>query len=398
MTVMRDHRLVVVSTHPIQYHTPWFRALNKHPQLDLQVWFCHNATSREQSQAGFGVEFSWDIDLLSGYKHQFLTNVAASPGVDSFAGLDTPELRDNLKSEQPSAVLVNGWHYKSAWQAIRACWQLKIPVMVRSDSHLHTERSLAKQFAKWPLYRWFIPRFDACIAVGSWSRDYFLNYGAKPQRVFCIPHTVDSARLNEKTADAQQCRTEGRQKWGIPESSIVFVFAGKFIEKKRPIDFIRAIQKASAQHPNVFGLMVGDGPLKPECERIVADHQLPVAFTGFLNQSEIASAFVSSDALILPSDGGETWGLVVNEAMTFGLPCFVSDHVGCGPDLVAGKNTGAIFRLGDCEELAKLVVDFSSDDKARETMSRDARLIAQEYSVDSAVSGTLQAVNAIVNH
>src|SRR6266478_9432078 len=85
-------RLVILSTHPIQYHSPWFRALAKHPEIELEVWFCHNATPREQAEAGFGIEFDWDVSLLDGYPYRFLKNVAARPGVNSYAGLETPEL------------------------------------------------------------------------------------------------------------------------------------------------------------------------------------------------------------------------------------------------------------------------------------------------------------------
>ena len=62
-------------------------------------------------------------------------------------------------------------------------------------------------------------------------------------------------------------------------------------------------------------------------------HLPPASFAGFLNQTEISSAYVAADCLVLPSDFGETWGLVANEAMASGLPCVISDHCGCAEDL-----------------------------------------------------------------
>ena len=99
----------------------------------------------------------------------------------------------------------------------------------------------------------------------------------------------------------------------------------------------------------VQGLMVGDGPLRGVCEDFVRVNRAPIRFAGFLNQSQIVEAYVAADVLVLPSDGGETWGLVVNEAMACKRPCIVSDHVGCGPDLVAVGETGVIFPLGDVD-------------------------------------------------
>src|SRR5262249_25965638 len=150
-----------------------------------------HVTPREQADAGFGVEFDWDTSLLDGYSHRFLRNVARKPSLNGFAALDTPEIASIVKSEKFDAVIVNGWNYKSAWQTMRACWRTKTPVMVRSDSHLRTERSLPKRAAKLPLYNWFVRKFDSCLPVGRWSRDYFLHYGARPERIFVVPHCVD---------------------------------------------------------------------------------------------------------------------------------------------------------------------------------------------------------------
>ena len=54
----------------------------------------------------------------------------------------------------------------------------------------------------------------------------------------------------------------------------------------------------------------------PSASSLSAHRKLPVHFTGFLNQSQMVDAYVASDCLVLPSDGRETWGLVVNEAMS----------------------------------------------------------------------------------
>ena len=73
-------RLAIVTSHPIQYHAPLFRELAR--RIDLTVFFAHRATPIDQANAGFGVEFDWDIDLLSGYEHRFLSNVATSPNLE----------------------------------------------------------------------------------------------------------------------------------------------------------------------------------------------------------------------------------------------------------------------------------------------------------------------------
>jgi len=85
-----------------------------------------------------------------------------------------------------------------------------------------------------------------------------------------------------------------------------------------------------------------------------------IHFVGFKNQTEISKYYAMSDIFVLPSDIGETWGLVVNEAMNFRLPVIVSDLVGCGSDLVKHGENGYIFKTGDIEELARYLGEFIS--------------------------------------
>jgi len=392
-----SYKIAVIATHPIQYQAPWFRALAERPEIDLDVFYCHRATPQEQATAGFSVEFDWDVSLLDGYRHRFLRNVARRPSLNGFSGLDTPEIGDIVKAEHFDAVIVNGWNYKSAWQAMRACWRTKTPVMLRSDSHLHTERSLPKKVAKLLLYRWFIPKANACCAVGTWSRDYFLHYGARPDRVFVVPHVVDVDFFRKK---AERLRSQGtalRREWQLDEAATVFLFAGKFIEKKRPMDFVRAIAGANKNGTRIMGLMVGDGPLRQACEDEVKTSNAPLRFAGFLNQSKMPNAYAAADALVLPSDGGETWGLVVNEAMASGKPCLVSDRVGCGPDLVVPGETGEVFALGDIVALSALLSSHAERRIALKEMGAKAEQKASRYSLGAAVDAVVDAMNIVSN-
>jgi len=387
-------RLAILSTHPIQYHVAWFRAMASRADLGIHVYYCHRAIPQEHSRAGFGVEFDWDIPLLDGYPHSLLQNVAKQPGHGNFGGFDTPEVGEIIKSHEYDAVLVNGWHYKSAWQAIYACWQSRVKVIVRSDSHLHTPRSIAKRAVKYFTYRCFIPRFDACLAAGQWSREYFLHYGARPERIFLVPHSIDSERFQIEAKCLEPRRSELRKEKDLDNNAIVFMFSGKFIPKKRPMDFICAIERAVLRNPRIQGLMVGDGPLRAGCESIVRERRIPIRFTGFLNQSQITKAYVVSDALVLPSDGGETWGLVVNEAMACARLCIVSDRVGCGPDLVVPEETGSIFPLGDVKALANSMLELAGYPQRMISMGIGARSRLMNYSVETAVDGIIKSLAA----
>jgi glycosyltransferase involved in cell wall biosynthesis len=391
---MKKRRLAIVSTHPIQYHSAWFRALAATPTIDVEVLFCHRATPREQSEAGFGIDFDWDSSLLEGYSHRFLKNAAAHQSLKTFSGIDTPELTSLLQREHFDAVLVNGWHYKSAWQAIWGCWRSKIPVMVRGDSHLHTSRPLTRKTLKWPVYRWFVPKLDACLAVGTWSREYYLHYGARPERIFLVPHSVDQAVFAANSAFSAGYRSALRKEWRLDKASVVYLFVGKFIEVKRPMDFVVSLAQAARRGSGIMGLMVGDGPMRQSIEDFVAQNKIPIRLAGFLNQSQIAQAYLAADALVLPSDS-ETWGVAVNEAMACGRPCFISDRVGSKPDLIEEEQTGASFPVGDRLKLSSILSTYASRPEKLREMGEKASRKAQECSVSVAVEGLLSALEMV---
>jgi glycosyltransferase involved in cell wall biosynthesis len=83
----------------------------------------------------------------------------------------------------------------------------------------------------------------------------------------------------------------------------------------------------------------------------------PASFAGFLNQTEISRAYVAADCLVLPSDHGETWGLVVNEALASDLPCLVSDACGCAEDLTGDEFS---FPMGNLNAIADKLERFHS--------------------------------------
>ncbi len=389
---MTSLRLGVLATHPIQYHAPLYRALAD--RLDLRVYFAHQQTAKGQAAAGFGVAFEWDVPLLDGYSHQFLTNEAAQPSTEGFQGCSTPEIAEIIERERFDAFLVTGWYNRSYWQAIRACWRTGTPLLVRGDSQLSTPRRWWVRAAKEGFYRWFIPRFDAYLVVGERAREYYLHYGADAGRMFFVPHFVDNAWFRTR-AQAVRARGSGlRSEFGIHENALILLFAGKFIPKKRPGDVIAAAVRLHEQGYAVEVVFVGSGELEASLREAATQASVPVHFAGFKNQSELPDYYVGADLLVLPSDGGETWGLVVNEAMACGTPAVVSDTVGCAPDLIDFGQTGFTFSLGDVKDLAEALermLPLLGSAQVRRALAEKM----ETYSVETAAEGVLRAVEGV---
>jgi len=388
--------LAIVTSHPIQYQAPWFRALARN--VDVTVYFAWKQDPKGQAAAGFGTEFEWDVPLLDGYRYEWLTNVSRVPGVDAFAGCDTPDVADRLARGRFDACIVNGWYLKSYVQAIRACRRLQVPLLMRGDSHLKTPRHPLLSAAKYVPYRWGLNRIDAHLYVGSANRRYLQHYGVPEERLFFAPHFVDNDRF---AASAGCARTSGdvqaiRASMGAGPEACVFLFAGKLIDKKRPSDFIGALAELRRRGVRAIGAIVGSGPLQPALEAQAQASGVDLRWLGFRNQSEIPACYAAANCLVLPSDGRETWGLVVNEAMACGRPAIVSDAVGCGEDLIEAGRTGDIYPVGNVAALADRMAAMAIRLAHHRAEVKDAvRARIGRYSCDAAASGTIEALRHV---
>jgi glycosyltransferase involved in cell wall biosynthesis len=384
-------RLAIVTTHPIQYQVPWFRALSSVPGIDLTVLFATVPDSQQQGE-GFGVEFQWDIPLLDGYRYEVLPNVARTPGVDHFQGCDTPTVGQVLQQGRYDAVIVNGWVVKTCLQALWACRRLAIPCLVRGESNHLRPRARWKRL----LHRLLLSQYAACLYIGQANRAFYQANGMPNRKLFFVPYGVDNQRFANAARKLAPQRAALHQAWGIQPQAMVVLFCAKFIAKKRPMDLLQALELLQqTSGPPVHLLMVGTGELLEACQIYASQHRLPVSFAGFLNQSEIPTAYVAADVQVLPSDDGETWGLVINEGMACGLPAVVSDQVGCQADLVQPGITGDVFPLGDVAAMAACLGRLAADPSKRAAMAVAARQRVDGYGIEQMVAGTVEALAAV---
>jgi glycosyltransferase involved in cell wall biosynthesis len=389
-------RVAFVTSHPIQYQVPVFRCLAECELIDFQVLYAMLPDSTAQGE-GFGVEFAWDLPLLEGYKYRVLENVSTNPSVTRYSGCDTPSIRDVLSQQEIDVVVVNGWVVKTCLQTLRACKRFGIPCIVRGEANLLRPRPRWKK----ALQRQLIRRYDAYLPIGTASREFYRSHGIKDSDMFDAKYCIENDRFEKAAVEAAPRRAELRERWSVAEGDTCFLFCGKFEEKKHPLELLIALETAirpmSKVHENrdsrLHLLMVGDGQLRVECETYAKQRKLPVTFAGFLNQSEIVDSYVASDCLVLPSDHGETWGLVVNEAMACGRPAITSDQVGCTRDLIHESITGRSFPFGDWDALANCFVELARDPEKLTEMGESAKKLIADFSPLRAADGIVDAVH-----
>ena len=380
-------RVVAVETHPIQYKAPLFRQLAADPRFDLTVLYAMIPDSAQQGD-GFGVSFEWDVPLLGGYSHEELENRTAEPSVSRFSGCDTPGVLNWLKQNRPDVVLVNGWVVKTCLQTLLACRRLGIPCIVRGEANLLRPRAWWKH----AVHRCLLPWYSAFLAIGSASRDFYRFHRRRDASIFLAPYAVDNRFFAEQAAAQRPNRSQLRAGLKIPCEALVFLFVGKLEEKKHPLDLLDALAGLSPEERSrAHVLVAGDGPLMEACRLRAAEEALPVSFAGFVNQTRLPELYAAADVLALPSDAGETWGLVVNEAMASGLPAVVSTSVGCAQDLIVGGRTGFSFEVGDVDALRDCMRRYLAEPQLAAEQGRRAAEHIRNFSFEQIIDGLAQA-------
>lgn len=321
-------RLGVLAYHPIQYHAPLYQLLHKRGEVNLDVLFLGDDTIRPVVDPGFGLPVAWDVDLLSGYQHAFLSTESSpvDPLRRAWGILRWLSAHD--------VIVVNG--YNSPWMllAMAACRIRGIPFLLRASSQPEGLSAGLRRHLRRIATRAIVANCSGGLCMGMLNAEFYRR--TKARSVTFAPNSVDDERFSRPPSIR---RSDLLAKWGLKEDKPVVLFSGKLIPRKRPLDLAEALMRLPVE---VTAIFVGDGALAEQVRACLRPGSGVV--TGFVNQADLPAYYHAADILVLPSEA-ETWGLVVNEAMACGVLPVVSDRVGCAPDLVAG--VGEIFPCGD---------------------------------------------------
>ncbi len=392
--VSRVRRLAVLLSHPTQYYSPWFRWIAAHTALKLRVFYLWDFGVTAQRDPNFQTTIQWDVDLLSGYDHEFVPNTSSDPGTHHFGGLRNPELTARLASWKPDALLMFGYKWNTHLRALLWARRRGVPVLFRGDSHFLGRG--APRFITRSALRLLYAQFRAALYAGAANRDYFSALGMPAEKLFFAPHTVNNALFDPTCTEHRDRAAALRAKLGLAPSTRVVMFAGKFVPAKQPRELLTAF--ISLRRLDAALVFVGDGPEKAAMLELARSAPTgTVHFLPFANQSEMPGLLLAADVFVLPSRGFfETWGLAINEAMHMGVPCVVSDLVGCQRDLVQPGRTGWVFQTGDRDGLKHALRSALECSPAElQILAQNARALISDYTYPQATAGLLSALESL---
>jgi len=383
---MKPLRVGIFVTHPVQYHVPMWCHLARRVDWNVEVFYFSRLGVEERTDPNFGVAFRWDNQLLDGYRSRFL----ADYGSDDFDLAEIPSARSFFASERFDCILLHGYTHRFARQICQGKQRNGYRIVLRGEFTDRRGQGTVKSLLRNAYLWWFYRQVDAFCYIGQDAREHLSGLRIEPSRMFFSPYCVDSEYF-EAQRDAHS-KEVCRRELGIRPGQTVFLFSGKMISRKQP-QLLAELASRLANDDRFVLIMLGDGPLLSEMRQRLAPlvENNRVLLPGFVNQTGLAKYFRASDAFILPSQF-DTWGVVVNEAMHFGLPCFISEAVGCGRDLVESGCTGEVFTHGDINHLEAMVKRNLDAPDELQRMGESALARIQGYTTARAAQGIMDAI------
>jgi len=211
-------------------------------------------------------------------------------------------------------------------------------------------------------------KIDGVIGVAPLNLKTFKYYKG-PKTV--IPNGIDLAEFDLEVPKIKK----------YLDGKINILFLGRIEERKGLIYLLRALKILNKKHNNLRLIIVGEGPLKGKCQKWVKKNKLEnVVFEKEVNQKEIPSYYKTADIYCSPAIYGESFGIVLIEAMAVGTPVVAFANKGYAGVLKNTKGGEFLARPKDYRTLAKKLEILINNPELGKEMGKWGIKEAQKYS------------------
>lgn len=375
------YRLAVITSHPVQYQAPLFKILAAHPEIELKVYYGSDHSIRGSLDPGFGINVRWDRPLLDGYDSKFLHS--------------TSEIISVLRNEDFDAVFLHSYANLLSLGTYLGAMLTGTPILLHTESENLRRRNWLFQWVKKLALSILFRNTAAFLCIGQCNYRFYKEYRIPEQSIFSTPYCVDNDFFLSQAAEWSIQKAQILNELSLPSSQPTVLFSGKLISRKRPFDLLEAYEGLSRDKTPFNLIFIGDGILRTSLEERIQERRLKyVRLVGFKNQLEISKYYAAGDVFVLPSQF-DTWGLVVNEAMLFGMPIITTDQVGSGYDLVEENQTGFVYPVGNVSSLVEKLNILVQDPQKSKWLGENARHKVLEYNYRQCVDGILKALQYV---
>jgi phosphatidylinositol alpha-mannosyltransferase len=264
--------------------------------------------------------------------------------------------------------------------SLLSLWAAEGPVVATYHRSSDRSRTMAAGHA---ILRPSMEKVMARIAVSEYSRDTLVHHvGGEP---VVIPNGVYVDRYRN---------AEPREEWRGSQGTVAFI--GRLDEARKGLDvLLKAWPAIRERRPGARLLVVGTGDVDRARRRLPAGLRDTVTFLGGVDDHEKAQVLKTADVYVAPNTGGESFGIILVEAMAAGAAVVASDLPAFARVLEDG-HCGLLFGVGDSRALAESVGALLDDPQRRDAVRDAAATAVTQYDWSNVARRVLQVYETVV--
>lgn len=369
-------KVLFMANIPSPYRVDFFNELGK--LCNLTVTFeGKNATDRDTH---------WIADAAKNFRSIFMKGIRTR--ADQFF---CPEII-KIVNETWDYIIVGNYSSVTSMLAIEYMKSRKIQFIIEADGGLINENERKSKFI---VKRHFISSARYWLSSGKATDDYFVYYGAERERCFTYPFTsLRSTDLDKAKKLSSQNKRDYREKLSMSEKHIM-LSVGRFSYKAGYGKGYDLLMRAAEILPDTVGLyIVGDAPTEEFINWKRTKNLKHVHFIGFKDKRSLLNYYAAADLFVLMTRY-DVWGLVINEAMAFGLPVITTTRCVAGLELIENGKNGYLIRADDVNALTNRINRILQDEPLKKSMMRNNLIKIRGYTIESMANRHMQILETL---
>lgn len=351
-------KVLYITNVPSPYRVDFFNELGRY--CDLTVLFeTDRADDRDERWMHQNAEFYQAIYMKARFRK---TDTAFCPEVI--------KLYHNIRAD---LLVVGGYSTPTGMYLIQYLRRYRIPFVLNCDGGLIKKDS----WIKYRIKRFFISSASFWLSTGEACNQYLLYYGARRERIAVYPFTSikESDVLKIPVSEAEKLNL--RKKLSIDEKNII-ISVGQFIYRKGYDILIEAMK-----HDTETGIyIIGGNPLPEYLELKDRYGMKNLHYVEFKAKEELREYYMAADVFVLPTRE-DIWGLVINEAMAYGLPVVTTKQCVAGQELIEADVNGYLVEAGNSCQLKEKIEQLFNDEDLRKMMQENNLNKIRDYTIEN---------------
>mgnify|MGYP000493053805 FL=1 len=346
---------------PVPYRMDFFNELGK---------YCDLTVLMENDSAGNSLNRDW---LKSYNVENYLLYILPKIGKASKTRINYG-YHKFIKKGKYDIIIVGTYYSVSAMIFIEYLRIKRIPFILNSDGGFIKNDNTIKYLFK----KHFISAADAYLSTGKMTSDYLKHYGGT-KNIYQYPFT--SMRKSEipTTVTTNEMKQEARKANKITEKYVI-LYVGQLIYRKGIDILLKSIKGINKKEE--IGLYIVGGEIKKEYKIIIEEENISnIHFIPFKNKSSLTSFYQAADLFILPTRE-DIWGLVINEAMSYGLPVITTNKCIAGIELIINNINGFIVPTNYPEKISEAINKIIDNEELMKTMQKNNLAKIKNYTIE----------------